>query len=130
MGKSTKGRKTRLDRLWTNVIKARAGYVSEISGRSDGPITAHHIFGKPNLALRYDVKNGICLLNGPEHIYGVHDKNDALKRWKYEEEIRRIREEDWEYLSSLRNVTSAQFDWDAKEEELRELLEIYEMENA
>ena len=122
-------RKKRLDTLWADVIKARAGYKSEISGREDGALAAHHIFGKPNLELRYNLENGICLLNHQEHIYGVHDKNDAGKRWKLEEGIKELRGEHWMYLDSLRYVVSKQFDWKATEAYLREELRLAKIEH-
>lgn len=62
------------DKLWTEIIKIKAGNKSEISGRSDGALGAHHVHGKGSYALRYDIRNGICLDNSHEHIYGVHNK--------------------------------------------------------
>ena len=120
----SKKRKKDMDKLWADVIKARAGYMSEIS-LQEGILAGHHIFGKPNLVLRYDIRNGICLLNHSEHIYGVHNKNDLIKRTYYEDEIRALRESDYFALEQLYHVTSPQFDWDAKEKELRVLLVKY-----
>ena len=117
-------RKKKMDTLWSDVVKARAGYKSEISGRDDGALAAHHIFGKPNLALRYNLDNGICLLNHAEHIYGVHNQNDSVRRWQVEEAIRDVKGDHYDFLVSLYGVTSTQFAWEAKEAYLREELRL------
>jgi len=55
------------DEIWSDIIKAKAGYKSEYSGKlgkqagGDEILNAHHIVGKPNHRLRYDFDNGICL---------------------------------------------------------------------
>jgi len=89
-------------------------------------MAAHHIFGKKNYALRYDVRNGICLLNSVEHMNGIHS-DDPIIHQEYSDKIRECRVEDWDYLVSLRHVTTPQFDWDAKEAELKELLTEYQL---
>lgn len=54
------------DALWREIVFVRAGYRSEISGRSD-IVQAHHIFPKGrHPRLRWWVINGICLTKG-EH---------------------------------------------------------------
>ena len=70
----TQSLKLYCDKIWSDIIKIKAGNKSEISGRSDGALTAHHVHGKGSYALRYDIRNGICLDNAHEHIYGVHNK--------------------------------------------------------
>ncbi len=74
----------KLDRLWAHFIKERAGRRSEVNGR--GPHTldflhAHHIHGKSTLALRYDLKNGICC-TGEEHSTRAHGPADEQKIFK------------------------------------------------
>lgn len=64
-----------LDFLWALWIKARAGFVSELSG-SSGDLHAHHLVGKPNVKLRYYLPdNGICINSG-EHRFGAHGSMD------------------------------------------------------
>ncbi len=66
--------------LWSEIIKKKAGYKSELSGKEGTQINgiyiicAHHIGGKANYRLRYEIDNGICLTNG-EHSFGVHNAN-------------------------------------------------------
>jgi hypothetical protein len=93
--------------LWFEIIKKRAGYTSELSGikgiKAGGTeaITAHHIWGKENNRLRFDLENGICLINGKEHIYGVHNHNPAIAQ-EYQERINNhIGSRRLEYLKSL-----------------------------
>lgn len=72
------------ERLWFEIVKLRAGFRSEISGLSKDQgnvLTAHHVNGKSNYALRFDLRNGICLENGKEHIYGVHNSNPSISRY-------------------------------------------------
>ena len=99
--------KKELDSLWTEIIKRRANYKSEISGKSkkDGiNLTAHHIVGKPNLRLRYELKNGICLDNGAEHIFGIHNKyNPAKVQEIHTKIIKHIGGDAYNWLLSMRN---------------------------
>ena len=59
-----------LEFYWKVLIKAKAGFVSELSGGVDG-LTAHHIAGKPCDALRYSHENGMSCTCG-EHKFGYH----------------------------------------------------------
>jgi len=58
------------DELWSKIVKYRAGNKSEYSGKNES-LNAHHIFGKSNYRLRYELDNGICLTKG-EHFYIAH----------------------------------------------------------
>jgi hypothetical protein len=78
-----KSPRKRCDELWGQVIKARAGHVSELSGKT-GVLHAHHIVGKPNHRLRYELDNGICITAG-EHL-GIHNQG---RREEYQERIER-----------------------------------------
>ena len=57
--------------LWAKAVKLRAGNRSEMSGKAEG-LHAHHIAGKPNYRLRFELENGICLTAG-EHFYVAHN---------------------------------------------------------
>ncbi len=77
-----KSLKKQCDELWFEIIKKKAGYKSELSGKEgrqiDGEfvVCAHHIGGKANYRLRYELDNGICLTNG-EHSFGVHNADQS-----------------------------------------------------
>jgi len=93
--------KKQCDLLWSSIIKKRAGYKSEISNLVGN--VAHHIVAKPNNRLRFDLRNGICLNNAKEHIYGVHNKYDTTIAREYQEKIiSRIGADTYVYLLSLR----------------------------
>ena len=70
-----------LDTLWAKVVKARAGGVSEWSGKSER-LNAHHIHGKPTQRLRWELKNGVSLTAG-EHKFIAHHtgRQENFKRW-------------------------------------------------
>jgi len=80
-----KSLKKQNDDLWAEIIKRKAGYKSELSGelgkQAGGIITlaSHHILGKSNNKLRWSLRNGICLNNYTEHLWGIHNRNDPLK---------------------------------------------------
>ena len=77
-----KSLESQCDDLWYEIIKKRAGYRSELSGVAGKQIggrtilNAHHIMGKPNIRLLYELDNGICLAHG-EHQFGVHHAGRA-----------------------------------------------------
>lgn len=105
----SKTTKKELDELWTLIIKTRAGFRSELSGGKgkkiggDIILTAHHIFGKSNNRLRYDLKNGICLSNYSEHIWGVHNRNNPPLAYSIHEQIlKKIGKETEIYLQGIR----------------------------
>ena len=76
-----KNKRRGADRLWADIIKARAGYKSEISGKTEN-LQAHHVHKKPNLALRYSLDNGICLTAG-EHLRFAHGPDSYAWRDKF-----------------------------------------------
>ena len=86
-----------LDALWAEVVKLKWGCKSAISGRG-GVLHAHHILGKPNHRLRYEVLNGVPLTPG-EHNFGIHNQG---KREQYMERIvRAIGVKTYAYIQSL-----------------------------
>jgi len=101
-----KSLKKQCDDLWIECIKARAGYKSEISGKKGRQIGgehilgSHHIFGKPNYRLRYDLDNGICLTNGGEHKFGVHNQG---RKEAFEKEIRKVKGK--KIMEKLENIS-------------------------
>ena len=54
--------RNKLDKLWRETIKARAGNKCEKCTRSFGKLDCHHIFGKKaHPATRWDLANGVLL---------------------------------------------------------------------
>jgi len=64
-----------LDKLWSECIKARAGYKSEWSGKRDR-LNSHHIFKKTSYRLRWELQNGVCITSG-EHKFLAHGNQEA-----------------------------------------------------
>lgn len=87
--KKEKSLKTLCDEKWAYLVKLRAGFKSELSGKpgkqigGENVLAAHHIYGKSNYRLRYELKNGICLDNHSEHLWGIHNKNNPALANEY-----------------------------------------------
>jgi hypothetical protein len=83
--KKLKSIRVQCDELWAQAVKLRAGNKSQLSGKTEN-LNAHHIVGKPNLRLRHELNNGICLTAG-EHIFGIHNEG---RRELYMQKIEKI----------------------------------------
>lgn len=70
------------EELWKKCIKERAGWRSEYSGKSGEPMHPHHIMGKPNHRLRFELDNGICITGGEHHFIAHHTGRSADFREK------------------------------------------------
>ena len=81
--------------MWSELVKANAGYKSEISGLIDN-LQSHHIFGKTGKSrcLRYSLRNGICLTAG-EHNWFAH--GTPSKQIEFSGVINKIRLYDIKY---------------------------------
>ena len=60
---SRKSIRKELDELWAELVKKRAGYKCERSGKTRY-LNSHHIFSRSNLSVRWDLDNGVCLNAG------------------------------------------------------------------
>jgi hypothetical protein len=88
----TQGLRRECDALWSELVKLRAGYRSEHSGK-EGALQSHHILGKPNFKYRYCPENGYCLLRN-EHLRqlcGIHNEG---YREKYVTRLKEVRGQD------------------------------------
>ena len=75
----TKRRKLRdqLDKLWSEIVKQRAGYVCEYKTCNKVDyLNSHHIFGRSNLSVRWDLNNGACLCPG-HHTFNNYSAHKA-----------------------------------------------------
>lgn len=101
--------------LWQEIVKEKAGNKCEVCGKSGGVIASHHIIGRKNLTLRYDIKNG-CSLCYQHHVGGNQSAhNDPLwfQRWLIDNRF-----SDFKYLSIKRMELSTKIDY----EEVLEIL--------
>ena len=129
--KSSSVAKKELEELWKQIIKVRAGFKSELSGISgkqiggSESITAHHIVGKGTDRLRFlEFDNGICLVNGSEHIFGVHHKwNPARAKEVSDQIIAYIGQERYDRLLSMRKQCGKKTDLQAAKIFLKQTLD-------
>lgn len=64
-----------LDKLFEYIIKNRADWRCELCGDRRNGLEAHHIEGRRDLWLRWDLRNGVAVCRG-----GCHD-NAKVKSW-------------------------------------------------
>ena len=57
---SKKTLKNKLDKAWSQLVKLQAGNKCEVCGNSE-TLNSHHVVGRRNLRLRWEVINGVCL---------------------------------------------------------------------
>lgn len=75
--------------MWSEIIKILAGHKSEYSGKTEN-LNSHHIRGKENYRLRYELSNGMCLTQA-EHGYIAHNES---RRRQFEAFVKRVRGND------------------------------------
>jgi len=49
-----------MDRLWSEIVKMKAGFKCEICG-STKRLNSHHVVRRNNYAVRFNTNNGVCL---------------------------------------------------------------------
>lgn len=86
--------KNKLDKLWSLIIKQKGR--CEICGKI-GLLNAHHVEGRRNLNLRWDVRNGCCLC-AYCHTFGVKSAHNS-PFW-FEQEFKKRRPEDYKYIQN------------------------------
>ena len=59
-----KGVDKKLDDVWRELVKKKAGYKCEYCGTKTKQLHAHHIFSRSKKSVRWYVQNGICLCAG------------------------------------------------------------------
>lgn len=85
--------------MWDQLVRVRARDMCEVCGKRRG-LNCHHIIGRQNRRLRYDVRNG-CLLCAKHHVLGTESAHkDPV--WFYDW-MQENRSGDWEYLSGARS---------------------------
>lgn len=98
--------KNKLDKLWSEKIRSygRCEVCGEIRF-----LNAHHIVGRRNLHLRWDLRNGVCLCSRC-HTFG---KNSAHQNpvW-FMDWLDATRPEDANYLRKEQNVLETNIDYE------------------
>ena len=68
-----------MDKLWSEIVKIRAGHKCEYCGSTKN-LNSHHVFTRVNASLRWDVDNGVCLC-ADHHRFNreaVHNASNSL----------------------------------------------------
>ena len=83
-----------LDKLWTEIVKLRAGNKCQYCGRNNIRLNAHHIHSRSRYATRWDLDNGVCLCF-THHRLMHDDPEEAMKFYKT-----LFTQEQWEQLKT------------------------------
>lgn len=110
----------RCHKKWACIIKHLADYKSEWSGKTER-LNAHHLEGKTNNRLRFELKNGVCLTAG-EHHYIAHraDRVTYFKNVIYDKREHGLREflDRLKHLPGVSKLRDCEFFLDCKIKEL------------
>ena len=109
-----------LDNLWSLAVKKKANNRCEVCHKAQS-LNSHHIVGRRNLQVRWDIRNGVCLCV-KHHKFGVESAHeDPL--W-FREWLEENRWEDYSYLYCVKNEIAKWTleDLIEKEQELKEYL--------
>ena len=104
----------KLDIEWSKAVKERAGYKCEVCGATS-VLNSHHVIGRVNKALRWDLRNGVCLCV-KHHEFGMqsaHQDPQWFMNW-----FMMTRNDDYMYLQASKYIISKK-----TIEEKQELLE-------
>ncbi len=117
---SKKKLKEKLDNIWAQIIKSK-GYCEVC--HSSNNLNAHHVVGRINYGLRWDLRNGCCLCPGC-HMFSSKTSAHNNPIW-FLEHFKFHRPDDYEYLLKTKNKikTFSIFDY---QEILNNLKEEYE----
>ncbi len=110
---SKKTLRNKLDKAWSRAILSKGK--CEICGKKES-LNAHHIVGRRNLALRWDLKNGVCLCAGC-HTFktlSAHQNPEFFHFW--------LEEHRWEDLRDINCIMYNIKKWSL--EEMQEHLEL------
>jgi predicted restriction endonuclease len=69
----------KLDRLWAEAVKERAGHACERCGKTTD-LQAHHIASRRYIGTRWSVDNGLCLCRAC-HLYFFHKDSLGAADW-------------------------------------------------
>jgi hypothetical protein len=99
---SKKGLKKKLDELWSELVKQESGYKCEVCGKSntEAPLNSHHMVGRRNLRLRWEVYNGVALCSGC-HVFKTQSAHQNPV-W-FDEWLRENRSEDYKLVKQTMN---------------------------
>jgi hypothetical protein len=77
----------KLDKLWSLLVKHRAGFKCEYCGTREKMLNSHHIYSRSNRSTRWDLENGVCLCVGHHTFstkFSAHKTPTEFTEWLYE----------------------------------------------
>lgn len=111
----------KLDIAWSRAIKKVNSDRCEVCGK-EGKLNSHHIVGRKNRTLRWDVRNGACLCTTHHKLGKQSAHEDPL--W-FQEWLEKNRKDDLKYLNKIRNDIT---DWTIEDMQIR-LTELEELKD-
>lgn len=67
-------RRDKLDSVFSDLVRGRAGWKSEYSGRTDGQLECCHIYGRAKRSVRWHPLNAVCLLHSEHRYFTSHPR--------------------------------------------------------
>lgn len=117
----------KLDTNWSALVKHRAGFKCEVCGCPMGKckLNSHHIIGRTNRNLRWDLRNGVCLCV-KHHKFGLQSAHEDAP-W-FDEWLQKYRKEDYDYVNQIKNTIRKWFRFEKEEllEEFKKKVKEYE----
>ena len=108
----------KLDIMWSKLVKEKADYKCEVCGATS-LLNSHHIIGRVNRSLRWDLQNGVCLCV-KHHEFGIQSAHQD-PQW-FMEWVETYRPEDYRHVKSLKYAIHK---WTTEEK----LVQLEEFEN-
>ena len=90
----------KLDDAWSLACKKKAGWKCEVCGATKS-LNSHHIVGRRNRTLRWDLRNSVCLCVS-HHKFGLQSAHEDplwFKEWLEDKHW-----EDYQYLYLVKNT--------------------------
>jgi len=105
----TRETEKRLDSLFSDLVKKRADYTDEVTGRKENikNMVCHHLISRRVRRLRWDFQNGACCSRGT-HAFRFH--GPSIEREKAEEIIYAQRPGVREYLDLNKRIRGGRID--------------------
>jgi hypothetical protein len=107
---SKKGLEKKLDKAWSKAVLSKGK--CEVCGLREH-LNAHHIEGRRNLRLRWDLQNGVCLCSGC-HVFRKESAHQSPEWFHFFLEENRW--EDLQYIMCVRNEIKK---WSIEELEIK-----------
>jgi hypothetical protein len=114
------------DKLWSLIVRTRDNFVCKMCGTQTKHSEAHHIIGKDNKAVRWDIDNGVTLCYYHHRFWMHGGKMTEEKRIEF---YKKVLGRDSYWMLRARSVCVVKFNLDFCKEEFVRLYDIAMAEN-